>query len=116
MGLYIIDSLENIIDYQGLNNFNKKQNDSMASSVLVNVRSYIHKRVLENKIYNLTTICDEVQLFFFRYQIEQKNRYRRDWNGVRISHKLAKDRILICEDVIKYINVYMLDSTKTNFL
>jgi hypothetical protein len=82
-GPYIIDSLENILDYKGLNNFNKKQNDYLESSVLVNVKSYIHKRVLESKISNLATICDKVQLSFFSfiylfiyfYQIEQKDRY-----------------------------------------
>ena len=68
MGPYNINSLEDILDHKGQNNFNKKQKviwQAVCWSMLYHIWGARNKRVFENKISNLTTICDEVQLSSF---------------------------------------------------
>lgn len=68
MGSFNIDSIEDFLTYKGLNNFNnvrKEVWEAICWSVLYLALSARNKRVFENKISNLSNICDELQVLSF---------------------------------------------------
>lgn len=61
-------SVDEVINYKGLLQFNKKQKTvwkAVVWSTLYNIWRARNKRVFENKLTNLSTICDEVQVMSF---------------------------------------------------
>lgn len=70
MGNCDIVSLDDILDHKGKSSFNKKQQSiwqAVCWLMLYLVWGARNKRVFENKVPNLSTLCDELQIVSFNW-------------------------------------------------
>ena len=70
LGVFEVDTVDDILAHNGRNNFSKKQQfiwQAVCWTMLYLVWCARNKRAYENKVSNLTTLCDELQVVSYNW-------------------------------------------------